>query len=247
MNTKKLVFAAISALTIGMDASAQAENPPSRFVRLAELEIDPPQMAKFTAAINEGIEAAVRTEPGVLVLYAVAEKERPNYVRVFEMYTSSAAYQAHLATPHFVKFRDSTQSMVLSRKLLDATPVALGAKPEVGPSSLEQQKAGATRPAYYIADFELKDTEAIKPYSAQVESTFTPYGGRYVIRGGNATQLEGEASRGRLVMIAFDSRERAQAWYDSPAYNQLKPIRHSAGNSRVQIVEGLQGVVPKNP
>jgi quinol monooxygenase YgiN len=129
MNTKKVMLAGVSALC--MTVAAQADEASGRYVRLAELEIDPAQMPKFTAAINEGIEAAVRIEPGVLVLYAVAEKERPNYVRVFEMYTSAAAYQTHLATPHFIKFRDSTQSMVISRKLLDATPIALGAKPAV--------------------------------------------------------------------------------------------------------------------
>jgi uncharacterized protein (DUF1330 family)/quinol monooxygenase YgiN len=247
MNIKKLLLGAACGMALAVNASAQAESGAGRYIRLAELEIEPSQMAQFTAAINEGIAAAVRTEPGVLALYAVTEKDRPNHVRVFEMYTSAAAYEHHLATPHFVKFRDSTLSMVRSRTLLDANALALGAKPEVAPSSppaspaSPAHAAAATRPAYYLADFELTDAEAIKPYSAAVESTFQPYGGRYVIRGGAATQLEGEAPRGRLVMIAFDSMAQAQAWYDSPAYDKLKPIRHRAGNSRVRIVEGLPG------
>jgi uncharacterized protein (DUF1330 family)/quinol monooxygenase YgiN len=244
MNIKKLLLGAACGLALVGNASAQSEHRDGRYIRLAELEIEPSQMAQFTAAINEGIAAAVRTEPGVLVLYAVTEKDRPNHVRVFEMYTSAAAYQSHLVTPHFVKFRDSTLSMVRSRTLLDANALALGAKPEVAPSlppASPVQPAAATRPAYYLADFELTDAAAIKPYSAAVESTFQPYGGRYLIRGGAATQLEGEAPRGRLVMIAFDSMAQAQAWYDSPAYDKLKPIRHRAGNSRVRIVEGLPG------
>jgi quinol monooxygenase YgiN len=134
MNAKKVVLAGAAALCMSMNGAAQAGDASGPYVRLAELEIDPSQMPKFTAAINQGIEAAVRTEPGVLVLYAVAEQERPNYVRVFEMYTSAAAYQTHLATPHFIKFRDSTQSMVISRKLLDVTPIALRAKPAIAPS-----------------------------------------------------------------------------------------------------------------
>jgi quinol monooxygenase YgiN len=74
------------------------------------------------------VEAAVRLEPGVIALYAVAEKDRPNRVRVFEMYTSPEAYQSHLQTPHFRKFRDTTDKMVTSRALSDGVPIVLGAK-----------------------------------------------------------------------------------------------------------------------
>jgi len=54
-------------------------------------------------------------------------------VRVFEIYRDSAAYEAHLQTPHFQQFRATTNSMVLSRKLLDATPVSLATKPGFTP------------------------------------------------------------------------------------------------------------------
>jgi quinol monooxygenase YgiN len=62
------------------------------------------------------------------VLYAADEKDNPNRVRVFEMYTDAAANATHLETPHFKKFRATTDKMVLSRKLLDAVPIVLGAK-----------------------------------------------------------------------------------------------------------------------
>ncbi|MFC3902319.1 Uncharacterized conserved protein, DUF1330 family [Acinetobacter marinus] len=94
-------------------------------------------------------------------------------------------------------------------------------------------------PAYYVAEFQATDREAIKPYSAQVESTFKPYSGRFVIRGGEADVKEGFGVQGRLVMIKFDSLKQAQDWYSSDAYQKLIPIRHSAGNSRTYIVEGL--------
>ena len=106
-------------------------------------------------------------------------------------------------------------------------------------SSYAQAPSEGTRPAYYIGDLEVTDPEGIKPYRAQVESTLKPFGGRFLVRGGKVAQLEGEASRGRLVVIAFDSMEKAQAWYDSPAYEKLKPIRHKSGISRVFIVEGM--------
>jgi hypothetical protein len=55
----------------------------AQYVRLAELEIDPAQLDAFKTAVTEGVQAAVRSEPGVLALYAVYEKDSPNRVRVF--------------------------------------------------------------------------------------------------------------------------------------------------------------------
>ena len=76
----------------------------------------------------EGIKAAVRVKPGVLVLYAVSEKDHPTRIRVFEMYTDEDAYKTHLETVRFRKVRDTTNAMVKSRKLIDADPIMLGAK-----------------------------------------------------------------------------------------------------------------------
>jgi uncharacterized protein (DUF1330 family) len=101
-----------------------------------------------------------------------------------------------------------------------------------------QTPSAAQRPAFYISEFELTDPEGIKPYSARVDATFAPFGGRYVVRGGQIAPLEGEAPKGRIVMIAFPSMERAQAWYNSPAYREIMPIRHKTTKSRVFIVEG---------
>ena len=123
MKTKHGAIMAAAIFTFSLCTQAQAQ-----YVRLAELEIDPAQLDAFKAAVTEGVEAAVRSEPGVLALYAVSEKEAPNRIRVFEMYTDAAAYATHLETPHFKKFRATTEKMVVSRKLLDAVPVVLGAK-----------------------------------------------------------------------------------------------------------------------
>lgn len=94
-------------------------------------------------------------------------------------------------------------------------------------------------PAYYIADFEVTDREGIKPYSANVEATFKPFGGRFIVRGGDPVPLEGQSPKGRLVIIEFDSMENAQAWYNSPAYTQLRPTRQRSGRSNVYILQGL--------
>jgi uncharacterized protein (DUF1330 family) len=101
-----------------------------------------------------------------------------------------------------------------------------------------QAAPGRQAPAYYISEFELTDADGIKPYSAQVEGTFRPYGGHYVVRGGKTASLEGDPLQ-RIIMIEFPSLQQAQAWYDSPAYTALRPIRHRSAKSRVFILEGL--------
>ena len=99
-------------------------------------------------------------------------------------------------------------------------------------------QAPSNLPAYYISEFEITDPKGLEPYRDRVASTFEPFGGRYIARGGRIVPLEAEAPKGRVVIIAFESMEKAQAWYDSPAYAQLKPIRHKAAKSRVFLVEG---------
>jgi quinol monooxygenase YgiN len=133
MNAKQIFTMCASVMTFFLGGPVAAEEVRHRYVRLAELEIDPGQLENFSSAVKEGVEAAVRMEPGVLALYVVYEKEQPNRVRVFEMYTDEAAYQKHLQTPHFRKFRDTTDKMVKSRRLLDAMPIVLGEKPAAAP------------------------------------------------------------------------------------------------------------------
>jgi uncharacterized protein (DUF1330 family) len=108
-----------------------------------------------------------------------------------------------------------------------------------------QETPGGKPRAFYISEFVVSDREGMKPYSAQVESTFRPFGGRYIVRGGKISTLEGDGPKGGMVVIEFDSKEQAQAWYDSPAYRKLMPIRHKSATSRVYIVEGT--VVPPTP
>ncbi len=99
------------------------------FVRIAELEIDPASLERFTAAVKEEMEISVRVEPGVLAIYAVAEKDAPQRLRFFEIYADEAAYRAHIASPHFRKYFETTKDMITSRRLIDAVPVQLSAKP----------------------------------------------------------------------------------------------------------------------
>lgn len=116
----------MNARTPGGHASAEERGTP--YVRLAELEIDPARLEEFSAAIRDEIATAIRIEPEVLALYAVFEKDDPSRVRVFEIYADEGAYRSHLDTPHFLRFRAATETMIRSRRLLDAVPIMLGAK-----------------------------------------------------------------------------------------------------------------------
>jgi len=130
MNMDKRPLAAIAgaALTICVTGCAATEERPMPVVRIADLEIDPVRLDAYTAAVKEEMETSVRVEPGVLAIYAVAERDSPSKLRFFEMYADEAAYRAHVASPHFRKYFEATKAMITSRRLTDAVPVQLSEK-----------------------------------------------------------------------------------------------------------------------
>jgi quinol monooxygenase YgiN len=120
-----IVGAVLATLLTGCAVSQESRMP---VVRIADLEIDPARLDAYTAAVKEEMETSVQVEPGVLAIYAVAEKENPSKLRFFEMYADDAAYRAHIASPHFRKYFETTKEMITSRRLIDAVPVQLSAK-----------------------------------------------------------------------------------------------------------------------
>jgi quinol monooxygenase YgiN len=97
-------------------------------VRLADLEIDPPQLNRYLVFLREEIETSIRVEPGVLTLYAVQLKSDPTRIRLFEMYADSNAYNAHVTSVHFQKYKVGTAAMVKSLVLHETDPLLLGTK-----------------------------------------------------------------------------------------------------------------------
>jgi quinol monooxygenase YgiN len=119
------------ALTASVSLScsgASAEPARTPVVRLAELEIDPMQLEAYKSALREEVETSIRVEPGVLTLYSVSVKNDPTRIRLFEMYADSNAYNAHIASPHFVKYKTATKAMVKSLNLIETDPLLLGTK-----------------------------------------------------------------------------------------------------------------------
>ena len=97
-----------------------------QMVRLAKLVIDSAQLEHYNALLKEEIEASVKNEPGVLTLYAIAEKKKPTHITILEIYASEEAYKKHIQTPHFLKYKNGTKDMVRSLELVDSTPLIPG-------------------------------------------------------------------------------------------------------------------------
>lgn len=97
-------------------------------------------------------------------------------------------------------------------------------------------------PVYVISEADtITDSAAVKDYGSKVLATLAPFEGHYhfVVAGGKTESLDGAAPPQGLVVIAFDSSEEAHAWYNSPAYAAIRPIRQAAVKGRMFIVEGV--------
>ena len=133
MNIRKflqLPLAFVLSLLGGIDVAAAAEAntdiaAETPIVRLARLQIKSDQLSAFTEAVKEEMQDALRLEPGVLAIYAVADKNDPTRLTFFEIYASEDTYQLHRQTPHFKKYLDITKNMVLDKTLIEAVPVEL--------------------------------------------------------------------------------------------------------------------------
>jgi len=124
MKFYSLCFISISviALLSVQNTFAQDKNK-NQMVRLAKLVIDANQLESYKAFLREEIEASLRVEPGVKTLYAVSEKNNPSHVTILEIYADTLAYQAHLKTPHFIKYKTATKDMVKSLELVETVPL----------------------------------------------------------------------------------------------------------------------------
>jgi quinol monooxygenase YgiN len=117
----------IAACFVGLCEAGPMEDT-KELVRIAELEIDPARLDAYTVALKEEIATSIAVEPGVLSLYAVAVKDHPNQIRILERYADQAAYERHIQSPHFQKYKSETQTMVRSLRLIETSTIVLGAK-----------------------------------------------------------------------------------------------------------------------
>ncbi len=94
--------------------------------------------------------------------------------------------------------------------------------------------------AYVIVDVEVTDPEGYREYTGQVLATVEKYGGRFAVRGGRYETLEGSWQPKRIVVLEFPDYARAKAWYASPDYQAIVPLRErNARTSFLTVVEGM--------
>ena len=118
----------ILTLLFGNNAMAQEK---IQMVRLAKIKVDPLQLDKYNIALKEQMTTAVRVEPGVLTYYAVADKSEPSHITILEIYADTAAYQSHITTTHFKKYKETVKNMVKSLELVDVNLIGSAKKPDM--------------------------------------------------------------------------------------------------------------------
>lgn len=94
-------------------------------------------------------------------------------------------------------------------------------------------------PAYVVVEVEVTDPVRYQDYMKLAQVSIPAHGGRYLVRGGAVTTLEGEWSPKRLVVVEFPSVEAAKAWHDSPDYREARAVRALAAKFKLIVVEGF--------
>ncbi len=94
-------------------------------------------------------------------------------------------------------------------------------------------------PAYLIANVEVKDVEKFKEYLKATPDIIKQYSGRFLVRGGDFEICEGNWNPKRLVLVEFESMQKAKQFYNSPRYRAIIDLRQSAAYTEWVFVEGL--------
>ena len=93
---------------------------------------------------------------------------------------------------------------------------------------------------YIIAHVDVRDPEGYKLYTDRTPGVIEAYGGRFLVRGGPVTRLEGDTDWKRVVVLEFPSLEQARRFYNSPEYQEILPFRQAASTADFIAVEGWE-------
>jgi uncharacterized protein (DUF1330 family) len=91
---------------------------------------------------------------------------------------------------------------------------------------------------YIIVDVEITHPEKYDEYRASVSPSIETYGGRFLVRGGPAENLEGDWTPKRVVVLEFDSAAQAKKWWNSEEYREPRAMRQAASVTQMILVEG---------
>ena len=94
-------------------------------------------------------------------------------------------------------------------------------------------------PAYVAVQIDVRDATTYERYKELAPPAIAAYGGRYLVRGGATTTLEGDWSPARFVILEFPSIELARRWWDSREYAEAKALRQASASTQMLLVEGL--------
>lgn len=96
---------------------------PDGIVRLSKVEVFPQYLDEYLKMATEVGAVSLQTEPGVLTMYALAQNDNPCLITILETYVSREAYNNHIASAHFQKYKQDTLHMVKNLELIDQTPL----------------------------------------------------------------------------------------------------------------------------
>ncbi|MEA5605216.1 putative quinol monooxygenase [Nostoc sp. UHCC 0252] len=116
---QKLLVLFLILIIMFVSYNAASAQQKEMIVRISEIEIDSNYLEEYKAILKEESEASVRLEPGVISIFPMYQKENPTEVRILEIYASREAYESHLKTPHFQRYKTTTLKMVKLLKLVD--------------------------------------------------------------------------------------------------------------------------------
>ncbi|UII19028.1 putative quinol monooxygenase [Fulvivirga ligni] len=131
VNKFKGIIILLVCCSCGPTKSDQPVNLKDQMVRIAEIEIDSAYFEDYISILKEESEASYRLEDGVICIYPMYIKNEPTAIRLLEIYANREAYESHLKTEHFLKYKTSTQKMVKSLKLIDMEPIDLKEMPHL--------------------------------------------------------------------------------------------------------------------
>ena len=92
--------------------------------------------------------------------------------------------------------------------------------------------------AYVIVQVNVNDPKRYEEYKTMVPPTLEAFGGRFLVRGGKVENLEGSWNPARMVVIEFDTVERARAWWGSEEYAEAKALRQATADTEMIVIEG---------
>lgn len=118
-----MLFAFVLSVTAVAQEKATPVNNETMIVRLAEIEVYPEYLKEYLQFANEVDRLSVECEPGVICLFPMQSAADSTQIRILEIYVSEEAYQNHIKTEHFQKYKQGTMHMVKSLKLPTMQPL----------------------------------------------------------------------------------------------------------------------------